>query len=142
MRFDNRTNSLWIRDAANFASTLLTRGSKLEQEIFSKDDWKFDNIQNGSEVSYKLIDVKRPIIPILTFKSINPWTSSLGYFQDGVININIRKFSNMSDKEIIGLLLHEYAHYCGFTHGNNFKTEEKCKFSVPYFLSENVSKWI
>jgi hypothetical protein len=73
----------------------------------------------------------------------NLWLTS-GAKAQHCLNINkaelmaITDPTRMATKEIC----HEYGHLCGFGHGNNYKTNYKCEWSLPYYLSENVSRWL
>jgi len=84
---------------------------------------------------------QRELVNIYTYRPWNPFTKAIGYFDGKAIHININQLQNFDFKKIVGLLCHEYAHYCGFTHGNNWPNEDKKKYSVPYFLSENVTRF-
>jgi hypothetical protein len=140
IRFQNRTAHHDIRLAITIASTLISEKSKLIAEIKTKNDFSFDS-GTGLEVAANLLTT-RPLVPVFLFKSVNPFTSSLGYFDGKSIHINRRSIDKLSIVQLTGLMLHEYGHYCGFTHGNNFKTKDKIETSVPYFLSENIHRWI
>lgn len=140
MRFDNRTNQTSIDLAIQYALNLLNPNSKMILELTNKNDFKF-NSGTGQEVVAKLLEMREPI-KIFTYKPMNPWTKAIGYFDGESIHINLRKLPSMTAKDVVANLLHEYSHYCGFTHGNNFYTTEKSKFSVPYFISDNIGKWL
>jgi hypothetical protein len=84
---------------------------------------------------------ERELINIYTYRPWNPFSKAIGYFDGKAIHINIKMLESFDYKKVVGLLIHEYSHYCGFTHGNNFVTEGKKKFSVPYWLSENVIRF-
>jgi hypothetical protein len=140
MRFKNNIIDIKVNDAVKIANGLLMAGSSMIEELSKKDDFKY-NSGHGIQVVMNLIRLRNPV-DIYSYKSLNPFTKSIGHFDGEAIWINSRKLPSMTVKNIVGLLLHEYAHYCGFKHGNNFITEEKCKYSVPYFLSENVEKWL
>ena len=140
MRFDNRTLDPRITEACLVAERLLTSMSKMMIELEEKNDWKY-NSGTGKEVYKKLNDYKEPI-KVFTYKPFNPWTAAVGYFDGESIHINIRKLPDMTVSDIIANLCHEYSHYCGFTHGNNYKTQDKCLYSVPYYISENIPKWL
>lgn len=140
--FQNMTNFKEITNAISIAENLLISDSKLYESIFAKNDWKYDKIKSGAEVAYNLVEIQRKPIHVLTYKPWNPWTKAIGYFDGKAIHINTRKLPFMTTVEIAANLVHEYAHYCGYSHGSNFKTGFKCKYSVPYFLSENIEKWI
>lgn len=142
MRFENRTVFTSISDAISKADKLLKIGSAMTTEVNLKTDWKYDKIAIGTQVTYGLVLKKYPALRVFTYKPFNPWTSAIAYFDGNNVHFNIRKLPDLTVNQITGTLLHEYAHYCGFTHGNNWKTEEKCLYSVPYYLSENVSRWL
>lgn len=84
---------------------------------------------------------QRDLINVYSYRPWNPFTKAIGYFDGKAIHININQLQNFDFKRMVGLLCHEYAHYCGFTHGSNWVTEDKKKYSVPYFLSENVTRF-
>jgi hypothetical protein len=140
MRFNNKSISREISIATEKADELLNIDSVAMNEVWLKRDWKFTNINSSKIVEF--LTRPRLTVDVYTYKPFNPWTKAIAYFDGKAIHFNIRKLPNLSVAEITGTLLHEYAHYCGFTHGNNFKTKEKCLYSVPYFLSENVHKWL
>lgn len=142
MRFKNNTIFKEIDTAIAMAESLLQFESILDEHVSLKHDWKYDRITSGKSVSNNLIGTLRNPIHVFTYKPFNPWTKAIGYFDGKAIHVNIRKLPGMTAKEIASNLIHEYAHYCGYTHGNNFKTKEKCLYSVPYFLSSNVERWL
>lgn len=142
MKFQNMTTSREIAEAIKLADILLLPYTGLFESVKAKDDWKFDSVRIGMDVAWSLCVSKRPSIPVFTYKPFNPFTKAIGYFDGKSIHINSRKLPFMTTVEIAANLIHEYAHYCGYTHGSNWKTEEKCLYSVPYFLSENISKWL
>jgi predicted SprT family Zn-dependent metalloprotease len=110
----------------------------MANDLTMKTDWKYGT---KGDVLKTLLQEREPI-HLFTYRPWNPFTKAIGYFDGKDIHININKLPRLSNSDLVGLLLHEYAHYCGFTHGNNYKTEEKCLYSVPYYLSENVEKWL
>lgn len=136
-RFVNNTYDLSVNKAIENAEKLLSLYSKMANDITLKDDWKFGV---DDDVLANLVK-ERPVIHIFTYRPWNPWTKAIGYFDGKDIHLNIKKMP-MDVVDLTGTLLHEYAHYCGYGHGNNFKNDEKCKFSVPYYLSENVGRWL
>jgi hypothetical protein len=140
MRFRNCIIDTKINEAVKIANGVLTAGSSLINDISNKDDFKY-NSGHGIQVALNLILAREPI-NVYSYKSINPLTKAIGYFDGEAIWINTRKLDSLNMVDVVGLLLHEYSHYCGYKHGYNFKSEEKCKYSVPYFLSENVKRWI
>lgn len=137
MRFVNNTYDVTVNRAIESACELLTLYSKMANDLTLKTDWKYG--VRGDVLKTLLIE--RKPIEIFTYRPWNPWTKAIGYFDGKAIHINIKRLP-MDTTDLTGLLLHEYSHYCGYTHGNNYKTEDKCLYSVPYFISENVEKWL
>jgi len=84
---------------------------------------------------------ERELINIYTYRPWNPFSKAIGYFDGKAIHVNIKMLENFDYSKVVGLLIHEYSHYCGFSHGNNYPTVDKKKFSVPYWLSENVTRF-
>lgn len=140
MRFENRTMSNEIMDAIALTGMLFNPNSKMMKEIKGKNDFKF-NSGNGAEVFLNLLTERSPV-KVFTYKPFNPWTSAIGYFSGESIHVNSRKLPFLTTASLTGLLCHEYAHYCGYRHGNNWPSEEKNIYSVPYFLSSNISRWL
>jgi hypothetical protein len=137
MRFINNTYDINLNRAIESACELLTLYSPMANDLTLKTDWKYGVT---GDVLKTLLEEREPI-GIYTYRPWNPWTKAIGYFDGKSIHINIRVMP-LNQINLVGLILHEYAHYCGFTHGNNYKTEDKCLYSVPYYLSENVRKWL
>lgn len=137
-RFINNTLSKEISLAIKIAEELLMPGSKMIEEISKKNDFAF-NSGNGLSVAMKLMTKREPL-PVFTYKSVNPWSKAIGGYDGKVINLNSRMLPKLNIKELAGCLCHEWSHYAGFGHGNNFPGQDKNLYSVPYFLSEWVSR--
>lgn len=145
MRFRNNVLDKNIPEALKIVEGLLSAGSNMLEEIIQKNDFKY-NSGGGAQVALKLLRQKEPI-NIYIYRPWNKFTSAVGYYGKGAIHINIYFLDKFDTTSLAGFLLHEYAHYCGFHHNSslgtsNFKTQDKVLHSVPYFLSENVGKWI
>lgn len=140
MKFYNATGQMCVNAAVAKANQLLQHGSPMIQELGNRNDWKYDS-GTGLEVA-ELLLAERPIVNVFFYKPKWPWSKAIGYYERGELFINKRRFAEFSEAELVGLLLHEYSHHCGFHHGNNYKTAHKVKYSVPYYLSENVRKWL
>lgn len=138
MKFQNKAESISIEAAILDAERLLKANSPMMESIMGKYIWKY-NSGYSSDIVLALLTPRDPI-DVYYYKPLYPWSSSLGYFDGEAIHINYKKVLNHS--ALVGLLLHEYAHYCGFKHGNNYKSKDKVLYSVPYFLSENVDLWL
>lgn len=142
MKFDNRSNDPKIKEAILKATELLWNiSSPMIESISKKNDWKY-NSGTGEEIAVKLALLFCKPLPVFTYRPKNPFTRAVGYYDGKAMHINIKKLAYMEHKDIVANLLHEYAHHCGYGHGNNYKTQEKCLYSVPYFISENVGKWL
>lgn len=137
-RFSNQTDSEQVQVAIYVAEQLLMPNSKAMMVIHEKNDFKYSSGE-GYQVHDKLVSEK-PLVKVAFYKPMYPWSSALGYFDGDRIFINYRKI--LDHKALVGLLLHEYAHYCGFHHSGNLISKEKIRYSVPYFLSSNVGAWI
>jgi len=146
-RFENRTIQPKIAIAILKATELLERFSPMILELLRKDDFGYDS-GLGHSVVIKLLQAKKPI-GVYTYRK--RFTAAVGYFDGEAIHINLAKIDSMGESDIVGLLLHEYSHYSGFHHTDagfwgrrrsNYKTENKVLYSVPYFISENISRWV
>ena len=140
MRFRNCIIDNKVNEAVKIANDLLTAGSSLINDISNKDDFQY-NSGHGIQVALNLILAREPI-NIYAYKPLYPFSKAIGYFDGEAIWINMRKMEVLSQSDLIGLLLHEYSHYCGYKHGNNYKSKHKCNHSVPYWLSENIKRWV
>ena len=138
MKFLNKTDMVSIDAAIVDAQILLRSDSQMIEDIYQKKDWQYDS-GTPADIILKLVQNREPI-DVYYYKPLYPWSSALGYFDGEAIHINYRKILNHS--VLVGLLLHEYAHYCGFKHGNNYKSKHKTLYSVPYWLSENVKYYL
>ena len=140
-RFENRTLDKNINAVIIKANELLKNGSPMMLEILHKNDFKYDS-GSGAVVFSKISNCEK-VAPIFFYKPKNPFTRAMGYSDGKAIYLNSRKFKSFSHADLVGLLIHEACHLLfGFSHGSNSPSEEKNKFSVPYFMSSNISKWI
>lgn len=137
MRFRNCVIDKNVDFAIKQVEKLLTAESTMIKELSSKTDWKY----GAENVVAKLLEKVEPI-SVFTYRPWNPFTKAVGYFDGKAIYISVKALENFNYEDLCGLLLHEYSHYCGYSHGNNFKNDDKCKHSVPYFLSSNITRWI
>jgi hypothetical protein len=140
MKFKDCTTNLKVIEAISIADKLLSPYSKMLNEIYSKDDFKYESGQ-GATIANKLVYTEGPV-KVFFYKPWNPWTKAIGYSDGIAIHINKRIIDSLEHADLVGLLLHEWSHHCGFHHGNNYKTKDKVLYSVPYYISENVGKWI
>lgn len=139
-RFKNMTTSQAISDAITDAERLLSPTSSMMIDLSWKDDFKYSS-GTGMDV-VKNLQILRKEVPVYTYRPWNPFSAAIGYFDGKAIHINVRKLPKMNHEDIVASLLHEYMHYCSYSHGNNYKTKEKCLYSVPYWVSENVKGWL
>lgn len=141
MRFKNNVINKEVANACVVANELLTEGSLMLEEIRKKNDFAY-NSGTGEEVYNKIIKCKT-VVPVFTYRPKWFFTKALGMTKNNAIHLNIYALDNMDEKALVGLLCHEWLHAGPkFSHSNNYKTEFKCKHSVNYWVSENVSKWI
>jgi hypothetical protein len=139
-RFQNNVIDKKVAQAITEAERLLQKESDLILNVTLKNDFKY-NSGLGENVAMELLK-ERPPLPVFTYTPWNPWSRAIGYFDGKAMYLNLRKLPSMSIEEIAANLIHEYSHYAGFRHGSNYKTREKCLYSVPYFLSSNTGKWL
>lgn len=139
-RFQNNVISKKVADAVISAERLFYPESLMMNEIINKNDFKFKS-GSGNEIYSKILHSK-VVAPVFTYRPKWPWTKALGYSGNGAIHLNVYKLDALSHADLVGLLCHEYLHEVGFSHGNNYKTAEKVKFSVNYFVSENIGRWL
>jgi len=140
MRFRCNIIDPKVVEAVKKAEDLLQAGSNMIFDVSNKNDFKYGS-GSGVQIAVNLIKLREPI-DIYAYKPFYPFIKAIGYYDGEAIWINIRKMKVMNIDALIGLLLHEYAHYCRYSHGNNYKSKGKLLYSVPYYLSENVSKWL
>jgi hypothetical protein len=139
-RFENRTCETKLNVLINKANGLLSLHSVMLEDVLNKNDFKY-NSGDGARVFNHLITCDK-VAPVFFYKPKWIWSKAMGYSDGKAIHLNSRKFGSFSEADIIGLLIHEYSHIAGFSHGSNYPSEEKNKFSVPYFLSSNIEKWL
>ena len=139
-KFQNNVIGYGVNDAVMVAEKLLMPESKMLKEFREKNDWKY-NSGNGEQVYEKIISCTS-IVPIFTYRPKWIFTKAVGYFDGQNIHINLRKIENLTTINLVALLVHEWLHAAGFSHGNNYQTDDKNKYSVNYYASENIGKWI
>jgi hypothetical protein len=142
-RFNLCAISSKLEIAIDEVKYLLSRNTPMMVEILEKNDWKY-NSGTGFSIHDSLLK-ERDVINVYLVPSKK--TKAVAFFQNGNIYIYQSYLDSSSIAQLAGTLLHEYAHYCGFNHNSsfgtsNFKTKSKCLYSVPYYLSENVEKWV
>ena len=148
--FENRTGSTRIGLAIIEAEKLLEPMSEMMLELRNKNDWRYDS-GTGEQVHAKIL-AKREALRVNLFRYRNPFSKAIGHYSGGPdAYFNERLVDSMPITGIIANLLHERMHFCGFHHQDpgwlgarraNVKTPEKCAYSVPYFISENVGRWL
>lgn len=145
MNLENRTGNGYIDASINKVRDLLKPGSRMTRELINKNDFKYGS-GTGAEVVLKLVFGTYKTIPVFTYRPKNPFTKAIAYRDTKGIHFNIYKLPGLTTVDIAGTLLHEMAHEKGYNHGTgwfaNRKTQDKCLFSVPYYLSENVGRWL
>lgn len=130
-----------VKDAAIFAERLLHYESNMMKELRLKNDWKY-NSGSGEEVYQKIVKCDK-IAPVFFYKPFNPFSKVIGYSDGKAIYINSRKINQLSHEDIVANLCHEWLHFGpGFSHGNNYPSKDKNEFSVNYYVSSNINKWL
>lgn len=139
-RFQNSTVGVpKLVQAILLAEQDLTISSDIMLYLAEKNDWKYNSGKNGQEVALKLLAERAPVSVYM--KQGNPNSAALGMYSNGVITFYEHYVENATVEELRRSLRHEYAHYAGFNHASalwtsNYKTKDKCLYSVPYWLSE------
>lgn len=140
-RFQNSTVGLpKLIEAIRLAEADLDFNSVLMGLVLDKNDWKYKS-GGGPEVFEKLTR-ERPLVSVYV-KQGNPKSAAIGAYSNGVITLYEHYVERATVDELRASLRHEYAHYAGFSHNSgpfgltsNYKTKDKCLYSVPYWLSE------
>ena len=146
MKFQNNVLSKKVAAAIIDAELLLDPvNSPMLKEFKEKNDFKY-NSGTGEEV-YTRIAECNVVAPIFTYRPKWPWSKALGYSDKKGIFLNVYKIESMSHADLVGLLIHEWLHNGpNFNHGtgrfSNYKTKEAMLYSVNYFASENVARWL
>lgn len=150
IRFINKTGIEKIDFAIADADRLLAPESKMMIDVFNKRDWKYDS-GNSSVICYRLSMENQIPMLIGTYAPRYRNSKAIGSYSRGVLEYNKYMLPFLDHVELVGNLVHEWAHHCGFHHRDpgiwgkirqNYKTENKVKYSVPYWLSENVERWL
>lgn len=140
-RFQNSTVGIpKLIEAIRLAELDLHPDSEITNDARIKNDWKY-NSGTGHKVYLKLTDLRPPVSVYV--KQGNPKSAALGMYSKGVITFYEHYVERATVEELRASLRHEYAHYAGFSHisgpfgmTSNYKTKDKCLYSVPYWLSE------
>lgn len=137
MKFKLLINDPKVSEAALIAERLLTIDSKLMKAILNRE-FKYDSGPSPQIVT-RLLEGKP--IEVTTY---TPWRFSraVGMYDGQRINISTRALSWMTLEDVAGLLLHEFSHSVGLTHGNNFPSRDKDEYSVPYFISSKIKEFL
>lgn len=138
-RFQNSTVGVSkLVEAIRLAESDFLHSSEIMNAVRLKNDWKY-GAGTGEEVAFELTK-ERPLISVYVSRASRP-TKALGVFANGVITFYDHYLETASIEDLRRSLRHEYSHYCGFNHNSalwtsNYKTKDKCLYSVPYWLSE------
>ena len=140
MRFQVNIISKEVKAAAILAEGLFDYQSAMMHELAEKDDFKY-----GAGFGWQVVAKIRAYDKTIPVFSYRPWyvfSKAIGYSDKRGIHINLNKLKSMSPEDIVSWLVHEASHQVGFTHSSNYPSEFKNNFSVPYFLSSNVERWL
>jgi len=140
-RFQNSTVGLpKLIEAIRLAELDLHPDSELTGKVLDKNDWKY-NSGTGKKVYLQLTE-QRQFVSVYVKKG-NPKSAAIGAYSKGVITLYEHYVERATVDDLRASLRHEYAHYAGFGHKSgpfgltsNYKTKDKCLYSVPYWLSE------
>ena len=138
-RFQNSTVGIpKLIEAIRLAEADLEWNSDIMARVLTKNDWKY-NSGTGEKVFIQLSQERNPVSVYMA--KGNPRSAALGMYSNGVITFYEHYVERATVDELRRSLRHEYAHYAGFNHfssfgRSNYKTKDKCLYSVPYWLSE------
>lgn len=139
-RFQNRTWLTKISLAANIAEANFMPNSPMMLELRAKNDWLYWPA-TGEKVYQQILNCNRTV-EVYTYRPFNCKTRAVAKFDGKAVHLNSYKLGKLTLRELAATLSHEYLHACGFTHGNNWKTQKKINHSVPYYVSENYWRWL
>lgn len=148
-RFQNRTIHKEIDLAIKDAERLLAFDSPMMRDIRKKTDFQYD-CGTGLEVAGNLL-IPRATVPVFTYRPKYSGTSAVGNYDKGTISVNIYAIPELDHDEWVAWLLHELGHHHGFHHidpgwwgyvRRNYQTDNKNKFSLPYFITVNTKRWL
>jgi hypothetical protein len=78
-------------------------------------------------------------LEIKLYRPKNPFSAAIGYTAGGnAIYINERKLHTLTYLDYAGNIAHEFCHFAGYAHGDNYINAAKKK-SVPYAIGYLVS---
>lgn len=129
---------LRMTKAIELSELLLIPNSPMMKELIAINTFKYDS-GDGKKIVEELLK-KRNLVSVHLYKSFSIWPV-VGKTDGKDIYINSRKVLERSIQETAATILHEYSHICGFSHGNNTPSQDKYMHSVPYYISENASRW-
>lgn len=142
--FVNYTVYKELDEAIKIATSLLEANSRMMLGLLDKNDFKF-NSGKGVEVYRRLVKCDK-VAAVYTYRPKNPFTKAVAYREGDNIFFNVYKVKKLNVLDFASTLLHERAHMAGFNHGTgyfqNWVTDEKLLYSVPFYLSENIGKWL
>ncbi len=115
-------------------------GPEFREMITTKTDWTYTD-EPYDQIYPVIVDYfnEDQAFPVIAYKTTWPWSSVLGYTQDGEIYLNTRKSWDTSGYGTT--VSHELMHIIGFSHGSNTFAEDK-RDSVPYFVGYSVGDYI
>jgi hypothetical protein len=131
----NCTNHMAINIAVAIANGELKSSSPLMVAISKKHDWKYvEWPTSGFDVVNQLLSGPKQV-NVFLYRPLNPWSSARAKFQNGAIHLNVHYVNKKTTtiQKLIGSLVHEYCHAAGFGHGNNYRTKNKERYSVPFW---------
>lgn len=131
MIYDVKIPDLSVRMAAHYVY-LHHQDPEFLKRIRSVKEFthtKLHPIEVSKAIELNIIKLK---IPIVGYKTVNPWSKAIGYAKNGTIFINERKSFGVLDRA--ETILHETLHLIGFSHNGNRVTNYNLQ-SVPYLAS-------
>lgn len=140
-----------VESAIENADELLHPQSPLIGAVALKDDWKY-GVESGVKAAFLLTHVPRPPVPVEIYYPKYKNSDQTAAWNGNRIGINgYWLMNNPGMIKLTGSVLHEWSHACGFNHQapgpwgyirRNYWSKDKSNYSIPYFISDNISKWI
>ena len=146
MRIINETGYTKVTDAIRYFWSTTPKILK-EISLLPKHNSDFSYTRsNNYGVAMRLAEVMNDpsvTLKIRMFTPFNPFSRVIGkrYVGSNEIFINSWKIHNLTEFDIAGTIGHEFAHFCGFEHGDNNirKNTQLKKISVPYAIGNLIS---
>lgn len=144
--FENVNVKLAILDA----DEILMPYSPMIAEVALKKDWQYD-VLSGEYVAVTLTQMPKTPVSVEIYYPRYKFSAQTCAWDGKRIGINGYWLQSADHLELVGGIAHEWCHKQGFHHIDkgwwgarraNFWTKNKSLYSVPYYISDNIGRWI